>query len=255
MDDFKRPVKKQPVVGYRPVQKFVGDMTVPKQRPIQRPTVSQPSVPQRTVIQPAPNKPPITQHTRPQSATVKPILKQYPTQPQRAAVSNPALRQRVVAKQAVSEHLIAQTSDNPTKAKEPEKISFFNKHKKALIIAAAVLVIITGICTTLYYITPVISINNEKLVNLDVEFKLQQYQIAKLKSGGVSVEIQHFSNSTCPVTSKCYTSEKAVQYMLTVNGQKYATGTADKVTGGDDYRIETVSTDYKSYANIKITKS
>ncbi len=254
MDDFKRPVKKQPVVGPRPVQKSIGGMTVPMQRTVQKPAVPQRITPQRNIIQSAPKKPPATLRTQPQNASSKSILKQHPVQPQRAAIVNHSLGQKAAVQQTVPKTPVTQTSDNPAKTKEPEKINFFKKYRKILIVVAAVLALIAGICTTLYYVTPVVSINNEKLVNLDVEFKLQQYQIAKLKSGGVSVEIQHFSNSTCPVNAKCFKSDKAVQYMITVNGQKYATGSLDKITGGGDYRIETVSTDYKSYANIKITK-
>lgn len=254
MDDFKRPVKKQPVVGSRPVQRFANDMTVPKQRPVQKPATLQRTVPQRTFMQPVPKKPPVMPHSQPQSAPTRPVLKQHPVQPQRTAAVRPALNERTLAQQSAPKPPVAQT-DNPAKTKEPEKVNFFKKYKKTLTVITAVLAIIAGICALLYYITPVVSINNEKMVNLGVEFKLQQYQIAKLKGGGVSVEIQHFTNGTCPENLKCFKSDKAVQYIISVNGQKYATGSLDKITGGGDYRIETVSTDYKSYANIKITKS
>ena len=89
------------------------------------------------------------------------------------------------------------------------------------------------------------------MVNLGAPVRIELGETVKLKTGTVSVEIINFSNVTCPQGQTCYGSAKSVEYQMTVDGQKYATGSL-KPENSSDYRIETVSTDHKTYAEIKL---
>lgn len=129
-------------------------------------------------------------------------------------------------------------------------ITFIKKHRKALSIITAIGLILTII----YSLIPVVSVGNTRLVNTGASVKLEKNQIAKLKMGNVSVEIINFSNDSCPKGKTCFGSSKSVEYEMIINGQKYATGSANSDIKAD-YEIETVSSDYKTYADIKIIKS
>lgn len=128
-------------------------------------------------------------------------------------------------------------------------LDFVKKHWKIEAIVAAVIVV----AVVLFNLIPVISVNETRLVNLNSTVRLKSGETAKLKSGNVSVTIVHFTNDVCPQGSQCIWSGQAVEYMLTVDGQKYATGSMNtKNTSG--YMVDTVSSDYKTFAEIQITK-
>lgn len=127
---------------------------------------------------------------------------------------------------------------------------FVKKHKLSL----SALVITVIIFITLFNVIPVINVNDTKLVNLDTKVRIESGQTVKLKSGNVSVVINNFSNGTCPTGKKCFGSGPTVEYQLTVDNQKYATGTATPALG-PKYQVETVSSDYKTYAEVKIVDS
>lgn len=132
----------------------------------------------------------------------------------------------------------------------PPVINFVKKYK--LIIA--IVIVIIGVLTALFYAIPVINTGDTKLVNIDTSARLESDQTIELKGGNVSVKIKHFTNDTCPKGAECFWSGQAVEYMLTVDGKEYATGTMKRATGSN-YQIETVSSDYKTYVIIKIVKS
>jgi uncharacterized membrane protein (Fun14 family) len=135
--------------------------------------------------------------------------------------------------------------------------SFFNftkKHRLLLAIITVIIVVIIGISAALFFITPVVSINSEKLVNLDASVRLREGQTAKLKDKDVSVIIKHFTNDTCPKGAECFWSGQAVEYILKEGDREYATGSMTRAVGSD-YQIKTVSSDYRTYAEIKIIKS
>jgi hypothetical protein len=127
---------------------------------------------------------------------------------------------------------------------------FVKKHWKVELVLAVVITIIV----TLFSLIPVIPVNETRLVNLGATVRLKSGEVAKLKSGNVSVKINHFTNDTCPKGSQCFWSGQAVEYMLTVDGQKYATGSLN-TNNGSPYRVETVSSDYNTYAEIQITRA
>lgn len=137
---------------------------------------------------------------------------------------------------------------NPTKA----FFGFVKKFKIFFIIALMVVAIGIG----LYFFLPEVSVSNTKLVNLDTEVRLETGQVVKLKTGEASVEIVNFVNDTCPEGQTCFGSgsTQAVQYSITIDGQKYATGSVIKAQNAA-YDIETISSDYETYANIKIIKT
>ena len=118
------------------------------------------------------------------------------------------------------------------------------------------LVSITALITAfvIYLIIPVVTINNEKYTNVNSIVRLELDQTAKLKISNVSVKLLRFTNSTCPTGSKCFWSGQAVEYELNINGKKYATGSVTKAVG-TDYGVETINSDYKTYAEIKIIKA
>lgn len=124
------------------------------------------------------------------------------------------------------------------------------KKYRWLFMALAILGAVIGI---LYLFLPEISLGDTKVVNLNTEFKLEKNIKASLKDGKVTVEIVNFIDNTCPVENTCFWSGQAVQYSMTIDGKKYATGSVTKAID-TDFEIDTVSSDYKSYANIKIIK-
>jgi hypothetical protein len=128
---------------------------------------------------------------------------------------------------------------------------FVKKHWLALLIAAAV---IAAIVVTFYSI-PVISINQTKIVNLGAEITLKVGETVQLKGQQVSATVEHFTVDTCPVKGQCFgTDVSAVEYMLVVDGVKYATGSAVPAANSK-YQIQTVSSDYKTYVTLKLVKT
>ena len=128
--------------------------------------------------------------------------------------------------------------------------NFIKKYWKVEAIVVAVIIV----AVVLFNFIPVINVNETKLVNLGSTVRLKSGETAKLKSGNVSVKIVNFTNNPCPQGSQCIWSGVDVEYMLTVDGQKYATGSTNtKNTSG--YQVNTVSSDYKTYAEIQITQA
>lgn len=161
--------------------------------------------------------------------------------------------------------------DNNNSPIEPEsiealpskKVSFFSnifriilklvkKYKKTtagIVIAIAFLII-------LFNAAPVIPINNVKLVNVNSAVIIRLNEEVKLKDGSVSVSVQNFTNDICPSEKTCFGSGRsiqAVQYELTIDGKKYATGSAVEAPG-TKYLIKTLSSDYSTFAEIEIIK-
>lgn len=130
------------------------------------------------------------------------------------------------------------------------KVSFIKKHKLVAIIAAAIILVLIVLAVFL----PVISLGNLKVVNLGANVRLEKGQTIQLKSGDASVKIINLADITCPQDVTCFGSGQVVAYEITVDGKKYATTNSQKIVGSK-YQIETVNSDYKTYANIKITKT
>lgn len=130
-------------------------------------------------------------------------------------------------------------------------LQFLNRFKWIII---GVLSLIVVIIVCLYNFISVIPVDKVKLVNLDTTVRIEMGQIVKTKGQNVSVEIIHFTNETCPQGRTCFGSNsKSIEYQITVDGKKYATGSVSKVVKSN-YDIETVTTDYKTYADIKVVK-
>lgn len=129
-------------------------------------------------------------------------------------------------------------------------IDFVKKNKIALLIT---LVIVLALAS-LYVFIPIINVGETSLVNANTLVKIKDGQTVKLKISDVSVKVTHFTNDACPQGKTCFgTGQKAVEYQLMINGKKYATGSQNQAKGVD-YKVETVSSDYKTYAEIKIVK-
>jgi hypothetical protein len=128
--------------------------------------------------------------------------------------------------------------------------SFVKKHWLAISVTTALALL----SSLLFLFIPVINVNSTKLVNLDTSVRIEWGQIAKLKLGDVSVKVVHFTNEACPKGVVCFASAKGVEYVLTVNGQNYATGSLNP-ENKSGYNIITESSDYKTYSVIKIVKS
>lgn len=129
---------------------------------------------------------------------------------------------------------------------------FTVKHRLPLLI----ITVFFALTTVLFFVIPVIAIGSLKLVNLDTTVKIENGQTIRLKTADISVVIDRYVNDECPVAGTCYGSDQtaAVFYKLNINGTTYAiTSTSDTVK--TPYKIETTSSDYKTYAEIKITKS
>lgn len=131
--------------------------------------------------------------------------------------------------------------------------SFFGRYKWLILLIFALLV---GVVLFLYNFINVIVIGDTKFVNLDSTTRLETGQILSTKDGNVSVRIFHFSNEVCPAGQVCFGASgdvKSVEYEITVDGKKYATGSVSKKVHLG-YGIETVDTDYQTFADIKIVK-
>lgn len=129
-------------------------------------------------------------------------------------------------------------------------IDFIKKHKIALLITLAVILALAA----LYVFIPIINVGETSLTNANTLVKIKDGQTVKLKISDVSVKVTHFTNDACPQGKTCFgTGQKAVEYQLMVNGKKYATGSQNQAKGVD-YKVETISSDYKTYAEIKIVK-
>lgn len=129
-------------------------------------------------------------------------------------------------------------------------VGFIKKHKISLFVTAGVLIIIAA----LFIFIPVIGVGDNQLVNVNTAVKLKKGQTAKLKVRDVTVKIVNFTNDVCPTGQKCFGADKkAVEYILTENGKGYANGSETPAVGSD-YKIETISSDYETYAEIKIVK-
>lgn len=144
--------------------------------------------------------------------------------------------------------------DTPLKPKKNGIRSFFlfiKKHKIVSIIITASVTIAVG----LYFVIPVIKINNTIFINLDASFKIAKGQTAKLKIDNVKLEVVSFTNDVCPVPGTCFGDGDitAVEYVLFIKDKKYATGSATPASGSA-YQIETISSDYETYAIIKLIK-
>lgn len=131
-------------------------------------------------------------------------------------------------------------------------LRFIKKHKYLSII----IVLLISLLIALYFFIPVIYLKKQILVNLDTSFKITKDKIAKHKYENVKVEIISFTNDVCPVPNTCFGSGKttAVEYALYIDNIKYATGSETPAIGSK-YQIETISSDYTSYAVVKIIKN
>lgn len=128
---------------------------------------------------------------------------------------------------------------------------FVKKHWLALLIT---ITIISAIIVT-FYAVPVISINQTKIVNLGAEITLKVGDTVQLKGQPVSVTVEHFTVDTCPVKGQCFGNNvAAVEYMLNVDGTKYATGSVVPAANSK-YQIQTISSDYKTNVTLKIVKT
>lgn len=151
-----------------------------------------------------------------------------------------------------------QVTLSPNQARRTGKLSLFfkfinfsKKHKSIFIISGAVLIV----AITIFFLLPEITINKTSLVNLNSSVKISLGQTVNLKTDNVSAEIINFINDPCPEGVTCFWSGQAVEYSLTANGQKYATGSVSDGATGSGYKIETESSDYKTYAIIRIVKN
>jgi hypothetical protein len=126
---------------------------------------------------------------------------------------------------------------------------FCKRHKLALAIAAAVILIIFAIFNAM----PSADFGDTKLINLNTPVKISKGQTAKLKYDDVSVYVVNFLNEKCPEGKTCFGPGQFADYTLSINGKKYpANSMSDKNIG--EYTLHTVSSDYKTYAEVELTK-
>ncbi len=130
-------------------------------------------------------------------------------------------------------------------------VDFVKKHKKPILIVAAVITVILAV----YAAIPVISIDKTRLVNLGTTVRLDTNQTARLKFRNVSVKIKHFTNDVCPKGQTCFGSgQQSLEYEITAGDLKYVVSNLTPRAGAE-YYVKTLSTDYKTYAEIAIIKS
>lgn len=126
---------------------------------------------------------------------------------------------------------------------------FSIKHKLALAIAAAVFLALLAV----YNAMPTVGVGNLEMTNLNTKTRVKLGQTVKLKYDNVSVTIDKFLNDPCPEGQKCYGSGQFADYKFTVNGKGYFANSLSTAKA-EEYSLETVSSDYETYADIIITK-
>lgn len=125
------------------------------------------------------------------------------------------------------------------------------RHWRATVIS----ILVIGLLVLIFSLVPVVPVNKLLLVNMGASVQLQDGQTARLKTQNVTVKVLHFTNQTCAVVGKCFGNDtKSVEYELSVNGNKYATGSAVPASNSP-YQVTTLSSDYKTYATVKIIKT
>jgi len=132
--------------------------------------------------------------------------------------------------------------------------NFFYKFRKAFV----AIVIIATVFIAMFSFIPVISFKNTKLVNSNTSVRLEVGQTVYLKNRKTSVTIASFVSDVCAIPGTCFgnINEKDVEYMVKIDGADYVVSSAVRTTidGTPKYKIETESSDYKTYAIIKIVK-
>jgi len=134
----------------------------------------------------------------------------------------------------------------------PPLVDFVKKHRLPLSIIAVVIILFAS----LFIAIPVISISNLKLVNLDTSVRIELGQTVRLKDGSVVANIQRFIDDSCPEGRKCFGPKQitGVVYDAQIDGRKSSVDSFNKILNSN-YQIETVSSDYKTYADVRIVSS
>jgi len=130
------------------------------------------------------------------------------------------------------------------------KVSFIKKHKIALAITTAIILVLVA----LFIFLPVISFGNLKIVNLNASVRLEKEQTVKLKGSNISIRMTNLANESCPKGKTCFGSGQIIEYELTIDGKKNITTNTLNLPNSD-YQIETIKSDYETYAEIKIVNN
>ncbi|MCX6728921.1 MAG: hypothetical protein NTV39_04125 [Candidatus Saccharibacteria bacterium] len=146
----------------------------------------------------------------------------------------------------------------PEPKKKPKKIKNFfpwiwrqiKRHKIVVASVAAVFVVLA----VLFIALPVVTIGQYTFVNADTVTRIELGQTAKLKYSNVSVKINKFIADVCPVGT-CFGSGPVVDYEFQIDGQKYVDTSLTPNVPVYRFQVQTVKTDNKTYAEIKIIKS
>jgi len=129
-------------------------------------------------------------------------------------------------------------------------------HKKAIIIVVVALVALVILVVGLFYAIPTVRVNGVQYTALNTKVRIKSGEEVRLKNGGISVKVQRFTNESCPEGRVCFGNGevRSVEYMLTVDGDKFSVGSSNK-KNNSDYEVETIKTDYKTYSDIRIIKT
>lgn len=127
---------------------------------------------------------------------------------------------------------------------------FCKKHKLALAITAAVIIALTAVFNAL----PTVGLGNLEMANLNTPVRIKEGQTVKLKYADVAVSIISFINDPCPEGQTCFgTGAAFAEYRLSIDGKEYRANSMEDKTVGQ-YTLRTISSDYKTYAKIELTK-
>lgn len=133
-------------------------------------------------------------------------------------------------------------------------ISHIKKFIKKYKIAIIIVVVVVAIGAVSFVFIPVVAVGPYRFVDSNTPVRLELDQNAKLKYSDVSVKINKFIEGTCPV-GECFGSGHAVDYDIYINGQKFYATSLTSIARISRYQIETIKTDNKTYAEIKIIDS
>ena len=91
----------------------------------------------------------------------------------------------------------------------------------------------------------------KKIVELGEEFILGKNQTAEIKDEGLKIKIIEFYNYECPPNAECIWSGIGIEFEYYYNGE---TKKGMNLVQAFGYQTNIIDTDYKTYANLSITK-
>ena len=127
-------------------------------------------------------------------------------------------------------------------------MKFIKRHILAFIIST-VAVVVLAVGVIFWWV----NFGNIVYVDNGGSARLEKGQILKMRGvDDVSATITEFHGEGCPKNVDCIWSGLKVDYELVEGGKKYTNSGINSSVDGDNYRLSTVDTDYKTYSIVRL---